>query len=223
MDEFDSAEALTHSQRIAQAIEDEIVSGKRAPGSHLNEQEIADQFDVSRTPVREAMRHLASSGLAQMRPRRGAVVAQVPVTRLIQMFEAMSELEGICARLAARRMTDEQKAQLKHVHEGYAELAKPESANEYYDASLEFHRHIFRGTQNEVLAEVANRLFRQLNAYRRRQLRQAQRTSQSFEEHQAVLDAILAGDEQEAERRMRDHTHVVSDSVLDFISLIAPA
>ncbi|MEM9058805.1 MAG: GntR family transcriptional regulator, partial [Pseudomonadota bacterium] len=205
----------TYSERIARAIEEEILSGARPPGSHLNEQELADQFDVSRTPVREAVRYLASTGLAEMRPRRGAVVAQVPMTRLIQMFETMSELEGLCARLAARRIDDAGRKKLKATHNGYAKLAKAGKADAYYDASVEFHFQIFAATQNEVLADIAGRLCRQLNAYRRRQLRQSRRIEGSFNEHKGILDAILAGDEDAAEKLMKEHTRMVSDNVMD--------
>lgn len=211
----------TYSQRIARAIEEEIINGIRLPGSQLNEQELADQFGVSRTPVREAVRHLTSSGLAEMRPRRSAVVARIPMTRLIQMFEAMSELEGLCARLAARRIDEGAKARLLKIHKSYAKLARRKDADAYYDASLEFHYAIFAASQNEILADIARRLCRQLNAYRRRQLRQTQRISQSFDEHQQVLDAIVAGNEEEAEQLMKAHTRVVSDNVMDFINLMS--
>ncbi|MEM6639877.1 MAG: GntR family transcriptional regulator [Pseudomonadota bacterium] len=211
----------TYSERIARVIEEEIISGKRLPGSHLNEQELADQFEVSRTPVREAVRYLASTGLAEMRPRRGAVVAQVPMTRLIQMFEAMSEIEGLCARLAARRIDEAGRERLKKTHEAYARLAQSDDADAYYDASVKFHFAIFAATRNDVLMEMAMRLFRQLNAYRRRQVRQSQRIEHSHNEHEAILAAILAGDEQTAERLMKAHTKVITDNVMDFIRLLS--
>ncbi|MEM9705831.1 MAG: GntR family transcriptional regulator [Pseudomonadota bacterium] len=214
-------ETLTHSDRIVKAIEEEIIAGRRAPGSHLNEQEIADRFEVSRTPVREAMRHLSSAGLVEVQPRRGAFVARIPVTRLIQMFEAMTELEGACARLAARRMRSDEKTELKRVHEACQQLAKSGDADQYYDASLEFHRLIFKGSHNEVLSDVALRLFNQLTGYRRRQLTSGQRTLTSFNEHGAVLEAILDGDGERAEELMRAHTGMVGDNVMDLIGQLA--
>ncbi|MEO0410556.1 MAG: GntR family transcriptional regulator [Pseudomonadota bacterium] len=213
-------DTLTHGDRIVREIEAEIVSGKRAPGSHLNEQEIADRFKVSRTPVREAMRHLASAGFIDMKPRRGAFVARIPVTRLIQMFEAMTELESMCARLAARRMHPEQKDALVKVHKAYKRFASAETAERYFDESNEFHKLIFRGTHNEVLEEMALKMFDQLTAYRRRQLSHPLRTGKSYEEHEAVLKAILAGDEEAAAKLMRAHTDMVGDNVMDLIGNI---
>ncbi|MEM9170964.1 MAG: GntR family transcriptional regulator [Pseudomonadota bacterium] len=212
-----TADALTHSDRIAKEIESEIISGRRAPGSHLNEQEIADRFSVSRTPVREAVRHLSSAGLVEVQPRRGAFVARIPVTRLIQMFETMTELEGACARLAARRMRVDEKRALERVHRAYEKFAAAGDADRYYDESLEFHRRIFKGAHNDVLGDMAMRLFNQLTGYRRRQLTNARRTSTSFDEHAAVLEAIMDGDEARSERLMRAHTGMVGDNVMDLI------
>lgn len=210
-------DTLTHGDRIVRAIEAEIVSGEREPGSHLNEQEIADKFKVSRTPVREAMRHLASAGFVDMKPRRGAFVARIPVTRLIQMFEAMTELESLCARLAARRMHPAEKEELVKTHQAYQRFARAETAERYFDESNEFHKLIFQGTHNEVLEEMALKMFDQLTAYRRRQLSNPNRTQKSFAEHEAVLKAILSGDEDGAARLMRAHTDIVGDNVMDLI------
>ena len=215
-----ASSSATRSEQIMREIEEEIVSGVRAPGSRLNEREIADRFRVSRTPVREAVRHLASAGLAEMHPRRGAFVKRIPIARLIQMFEAMTELEGVCARLAARRMRPGEKERLKKVHDSYAGLAGGKDPQAYYEASQEFHHLIFKGTQNPVLEEMAMRLSNQLTAYRKQQLLSAKRVQQSFDEHGEVLAAILASDEDGAETRMRSHTHVVGDNVMDLIGAL---
>src|SRR3546814_18041549 len=89
---------------LAERLEEDIVSGRFAPGERLDEVSLATSFGVSRTPVREVLQRLASSGLVELRPRRGAIVAQISIGRLVEMFEVMAELEGMCGRLAARRM-----------------------------------------------------------------------------------------------------------------------
>ena len=205
---------------ITAAITEEIISGKRAPGSHLNEQELAERFEVSRTPVREALRQLASAGLADLSARRGAFVARVPMTRLIQMFEVMSELEAACARLAARRMSSEDKAKLAKTHASYEKYVKSANVSEYFDASNEFHRLIYAGSKNEVLHEMAQSLYNRLSPYRRRQLALSRRTEKSYSEHGNVLTAILSGDPNAAEDAMRGHTGVVGDNVMDLISAL---
>ena len=98
-------------------LADEIVRGALAPGSALDETDIARRFNVSRTPVREALRQLAASGLVEARAHRGAVVAQPSIERLSGMFEAMAELEALCAGLAAERMMPAERYRLEAIHE----------------------------------------------------------------------------------------------------------
>lgn len=217
------AETETRGSRadaIVAAITEEIISGERPPGSHLNEQELADRFKVSRTPVREALRQLSSAGLTDLNARRGAFVARIPIPRLIQMFEVMSEIEALCARLAARRMTGEEKAQLSKTHDSYRKYVAAKNVSLYFDASNEFHRLIYAGAKNEVLQELALTMYSRLTPYRRRQLALSRRTEKSFDEHGGVLKAILEGDAEAAEAAMRGHTGVVGDNVMDLISAI---
>jgi DNA-binding transcriptional regulator YhcF (GntR family) len=96
--------ATTRSEHVRELIEEGIATGKFPPGMRLDEVELAQRFDVSRTPLREALFQLASAGIVEMQPRRGTVVAEVSPHRMVEMFEVMGELEAMCGRLAARRM-----------------------------------------------------------------------------------------------------------------------
>ena len=95
---------ITRAEELRLQLADEIVRGALAPGAALDETDIAQRFNVSRTPVREALRQLAACGLVDARAHRGAVVARPSIERLTGMFEAMAELEAMCAGLAAERM-----------------------------------------------------------------------------------------------------------------------
>ena len=97
------------ADKVATAIEAQIISGVRKPGARLDERALATEFNVSRTPVREAIRKLAATGLVTDKGRRGAVVRHLTVSGLLDAFLVVSELEGIAARLAARRMTPDKK------------------------------------------------------------------------------------------------------------------
>lgn len=217
-----SAQSITIADKIMRGIERDILNGRRKPGDHLNEQEIADQFKVSRTPVREAMRQLASAGLIEVQRRRGAFVTRVPMARLLQMFEVMTEIEALCARLAARRMKPEQREALKAMHKRYERLTKrPQDAEAYFEESSEFHRAIFAGTQNAVLEEIANQIYGRLLGYRRRQLGISRRPEVSFQEHSAVLRALIAGDAEKAEAGMRAHSGMVSGNVFDVVTALS--
>src|SRR5262249_54897916 len=122
----------TRAERLREAIEDSIATGAFAPGMHLDETELAQRFGVSRTPLREALIQLSSIGIVAMRPRRGAVVAEVPPQRLLEMFEVMAELEAMCGRLAARRMSRDDHAALLEAHEACEAASRAEDADDYY-------------------------------------------------------------------------------------------
>src|SRR5213080_3004855 len=108
---------ITRAEELRLQLADEIVRGALAPGSPLDETDIARRFSVSRTPVREALRQLAASGLVDARAHRGAVVARPSPARLTGMFEAMAELEALCAGLAAERMPAAERQALEALHE----------------------------------------------------------------------------------------------------------
>src|SRR5207237_6622091 len=98
-------------------IEEKIAMGDYPPGMRLDEAPLLAEFGVSRTPLREALIQLASLGLVDMRPRRGAVVAELTPHRLFEMFEVMGALEAMCGRLAARRITDQEQKELLAAHQ----------------------------------------------------------------------------------------------------------
>src|SRR3954463_12025791 len=103
--------------QIGAWVEAQISEGKLRPGDRVEEKQLCDLFNVSRTPVREALLQLASIGLVTFQPRQGAVVAQLSVKELVAMWEVLMGLEGFCAELAARRMPPDLLAKLSEVHE----------------------------------------------------------------------------------------------------------
>src|SRR5579862_1099492 len=107
----------TLAEELRLQLADEIVRGTLAPGATLDETTLARRFEVSRTPVREAIRLLAASGLVEVRAHRAAVVARPGAEQLSGMFEAMAELEALCAGFAAERMTSSERRGLEDIHE----------------------------------------------------------------------------------------------------------
>jgi DNA-binding GntR family transcriptional regulator len=201
-------------------LEEEIATRQLLPGARLDEQELARRFHVSRTPVREALLQLASEGLVQLRPRRGAVVRDIPMTRLVEMFELMGELEAMCARLAARRMMDAEREALRAAHEECREAHARRSPDDYYYRNETFHRLIYQGSHNAFLAEQTQNLHRRLQAYRRLQLRTRNRMDSSLAEHQAIVDAILAGDPERAASVMRGHVVIQGERFGDLMVML---
>lgn len=193
------------SDQIRNALTDEIASGVLAAGIALDEQDLADRFGASRTPVREALRQLASSGLVEMRPRRGVVVTRMTPERIMEMFETTAEFEALCVRLATYRMTPLELSALMVLHE---QSAAPVAAQDYdtYDAlNRSFHEALYRATHNGFMAEQALAIRSRLSAFRRTQLRQGERILRSRAEHGEILQAIAEGDGDAAARRMRAH------------------
>ena len=112
----ESQSPVRRSEQLGDEIEERIATGQYRPGMRLDEQEIADAFGVSRTPVREAFIQLEAAGLIEIRPRRGAIVTEISGARVCEMFEVMAELESMCGRLAARRVTEEEQHLLMEAH-----------------------------------------------------------------------------------------------------------
>src|SRR6185295_4020537 len=124
--------SATRAEALREAIEDKIATGTFPPGMHLDETQLAQMFGVSRTPLREALIQLSSMGIVLVRPRRGAVVADVPPQRLLEMFELMAELEAMCARLAARRMSDSDHETLLRAHRACESACLGADPDDYY-------------------------------------------------------------------------------------------
>ena len=193
------------SERIRNALIDEITSGALRPGTQLDEQQLAARFGASRTPVREALRQLSVSGLAEMRPRRGVVVTRLTPERIMDMFEAMAEIEAMCVRLATNRMTPLERSRLIQLHESSLAMVEANDLDAYDTFNRAFHETLYHATHNSFLAEQAMTTRTRLDAFRRTQLRQGRRIVRSREEHQSVMAAIAEGDGETAARRMRAH------------------
>jgi DNA-binding GntR family transcriptional regulator len=206
---------------LAERLEEDIVSGRLAPGERLDEVSLATSFGVSRTPVREALQRLASSGLVELRPRRGAIVTKISIGRMVEMFEVMAELEGMCGRLAARRMTTAEHAALNAALAECRRTAAAGDADAYYYENQRFHHVIYDGSHNRFLAEQAHALHRRLEPYRRLQLRVRSRLPASLSEHERVVEMLLAGNADGAERALKAHVTIQGERFNDLLASLS--
>lgn len=216
-DSIDLSPGETLATHLHRRLEAEIAEGLIAPGSRLDEQEIAQRFGVSRTPVREAFRALAAGGLVELRGRQGALVRSIGVHTLIEMFQVMGELEGLCARLAARRASPAQIQRLQGIHARLT-ASLGEGPDRFYDVNREFHEVIYEASCNAFLAEQTRSLRNRVAAYRRRVTRMPNRLEDTLREHEAIMAAIIARDPEAAHREMRAHLTLLGDNLLDFIA-----
>lgn len=208
----------TLADRIRRALEADISSGRLEPGSKLDEQELAEQFGVSRTPVREAFRLLAASHLVELRGRQGAVVRTISAQSLIEMFQVMAELEGLCARLAARRANPAQLGRIEAIHKRLEDVSASGDVDLFYDVNQEFHEAVYEASCNGFLADQTRRLRNQVAAYRRRVTHRPSRIPKTLKEHGEVIAAIRTHDDEAAQRAMRDHVNLLGDDLLDFLA-----
>jgi DNA-binding GntR family transcriptional regulator len=210
---------VTHAEAVRMGIESDIFTGRLPPGSPIDEEAIAERYSVSRTPVREAMLQLLESGLIEKRSRQRAAVAKLDIRRLLQMFEALSEVEGICARFAARRATTAEKEELIQNHKAAADALAARHEDDYFYLGRKFHALIIRATHNAVLIETTNKLVLPLVPYRRFQLGRDGRQEANQADHAAILESVLNGGANESYELMRRHNTVQGDVLAEYMSM----
>ena len=204
---------MTLSDEIFQALAKGIVSGSLEPGRRLDEPTVCQQFGVSRTPVREALRRLSGTGLVEVTPRKGVTVARIEVEQLTDMFEALGEFEGLCARLSAERMTPLERKRLEILNASReALLAK--GGQDLVLLNDQFHELIYQGSHSASIAGVTRSFRQRLTPFGILQFVPG-RTEYSFHEHDEIVQAITAADPERAYRAMRDHVTSSSLNVIE--------
>lgn len=204
----------TRTERIARDLEAEILRGDLAPGQRLDELALAERFAVSRTPVREALRLLATSGLIELQPRIGAVVAQPTVSEVMEVFELVAELEAVASRLACERMTDLQSARIADAYEACCAAAHSNDVQLYMQRNDAFHRAIHEASDNRALIGQLDRLGKRLMPYRRFITFRPERRETAEREHETLARALMARDGEAAARAMKDHVQMLADDAL---------
>ncbi|PXY00215.1 GntR family transcriptional regulator [Halomonas sp. LBP4] len=210
----------SNAQRLRDALEDDIINGRRSPGERLDPETLCRDFEVSRTPVREAIQQLVASGLVTVSPKKGTFVARVGLDQLVEMFEVMAELEGMCGRLAARRITEEELAALREALARCEAAAGAGDTDEYYYENEGFHDCIYAASHNTFLAEEARQLKQRLKPYRRLQLQVRQRMGGSLHEHREIVAAIEKGEASTAEQALREHVLIQGERFSDFVASV---
>lgn len=189
-----------------------IVQRDILPGTRLDERQLAAEFGVSRTPVREALRMLVSSGLVSQRAHRKTIVTKPDRRALAGMFAVMAYLESLSAGLCAIAMNPRERFDLERMHNDMAALVRAGDTVGYTLANEAFHNAIYDGTGNEYLAEISRHTRLRVQPFRRAQFATLGRLSASHAEHSAVVEAILRGDRNAAEAGMKAHIGLVEDA-----------
>ncbi|AEG92709.1 GntR family transcriptional regulator [Ramlibacter tataouinensis] len=192
-------------EEVAARLRERIFEGELAPGSFVDEVQLAADLAISRTPLREALKVLTAEGLVRHEPRRGCFVAQVTEQDLDEIFPVIALLEGRCAYEAAQHASDADLQALEALHERLARFARARRINDYYAANFAIHEAIIELAGNRWLAQVITDLRRIVKLARLQQLHAPGRLEQSLQEHLSVFAALKARDAVGAEAAMRTH------------------
>ena len=192
-------------QDVADRLRDQIFAKQLAPGSWLDEQSLAEQFGISRTPMREAIKALASEGLVTMKMRRGAYVTEVNRSDLEQIFTVLSLLEGQAAKEAALKATEDELNLLDHLHHRLETAAADRDIEQFFEINGKFHELIQQIAGNRWMNGVIDDLRKVLKLHRKDSLTSTGRLQNSLVEHREILRAILKRDDLAAEAAMRKH------------------
>lgn len=192
-------------QEVAGTLREQIFAGLLAPGSFLDESALCESLQISRTPLREALKVLTAEGLLRHEPRRGCFVNEVTEQDLDDIFPVIALLEGRCAYEAARRATDADLAALATLHERLNGHARAGRINDYYATNFAIHEAIILLANNRWLAMAIADLRKILKLARLQQLHAPGRLTQSLSEHMTVFAALQSRDSEGAEAAMRTH------------------
>lgn len=200
------------SVEIANELEKDILGGKVAAGELVNEVSLAERFGVSRTPVREALLSLASTGLVKLEPGKGAIVVGISLQQVFDSYEVLAGLYGLAAELCAQRMSALELAQLLSLHKEMGQCLSSEQRHAYGRLDVQFHDLIIKGSGNAVLAHQVALCTKTIAAVRHASMESHRSLDAAYAEHSAVTAAITAKDGDAARRAMRGHLHLRGDT-----------
>jgi DNA-binding GntR family transcriptional regulator len=213
----------TLAEDLRDELEERIVSGALLPGTRIDEIELAERFKISRTPVREALKALMATGFLEARPRYGVTVAAISIPMLLEMFETMAVLEGLCAKLAARRASQKEKAALRTVHERLVASIGVETEETFYSINWDFHELVYEASHTDFISAQTRALRKRVAAYRKYVTFQPGRVAATIIEHDRIIQAIEEGDPEAAFRAASEHVTLLGDSMADLIASLPPA
>lgn len=192
-------------QEVAERLRQRIFSHELTPGTWIDEQKLAEQYGISRTPMREALKVLASEGLVTLKPRRGCYVTEISERDLDDVFPIMALLEGRCAAEAVKKAKATDIANLQAIHAELEDSASANNIDGFFEANQQFHKVIQELADNRWLLSMIQDLRKVLKLSRLHSLSLQGRLQQSLDEHRAIMAAIEARDTTKAEKLMHDH------------------
>ncbi len=192
-------------QQVADRLRKRIYDHTLAPGEAIDEKQLCEEFGISRTPLREALKVLNSEGLVELVPNRGCFVGQIEPRELHDLFPVMAVLEGLCAHEAVRRGSDADFERLEELHARLEQHAAAGDIDAYYEDNFRFHLVVQEISRNHWLQRVANDLRKILRLARHDQLTVDGRLQGSLQEHRRIMEAFRRRDAKAVEQCMKEH------------------
>jgi DNA-binding GntR family transcriptional regulator len=186
----------------------------------LDERQLAQDFGISRTPVREAMAQLEREGFVRSVPRRGVYVVRKTKREVIEMITAWAALEGMAARLITEMASDEQIAGLRRMFATFEGDRLHAKLDEYSEVNIKFHQTIIELSGNAVLTKLAENLFAHMHMIRRETIGQQDRADRSIRDHMNIIQALEARDTERAEDLVRQHALGLADHVAKHVDYL---
>jgi len=206
--------AALHEQ-VAHRLRQMLVEGAIAPGAKLNERELAELLNVSRTPLREAIKMLAAEGLVELLPNRGAIAVSLTEDDVLNTFEVMAGLEGLSGELAAQRITPAELAEIQAMQFEMMAAYTRRDLSAYYALNSRIHAAINAAAKNPVLLTVYNQVNARLQALRFRSNQDGEKWKAAVKEHERMIEALSARDAAGMREVLVAHLHNKRDVVLE--------
>ncbi len=194
-------------EEVAELLRQRIFSRELEPGSWIDELKLAEEYGISRTPLREALKVLAAEGLVTMKVRRGAYVTEVTEADLADVYHLLALLESDAASVVADKATDAQLRELQSLHQQLEKAVSPEHTDRerFFEINERFHMRLLEIANNRWRDQVVADLRKVMKLNRHHSLLKSGRVEESLQEHRAIIEALLARDPALAMQRMQAH------------------
>lgn len=218
-----SIERRSLHRDVADQIRDMIVEGELPPGERINEGALSEQFGISRTPLREALKVLASEGLVELRPNRGTRVSSITPEEVGELFEAVSGIERMAGELAALRMTERDIERLKALHERMERHYEAGERHDYFRLNQQIHNTIVSLAGNSILEATHASLMVRVRRARYLAIQSPERWHESVQEHRSIMQALEARDSAAAGDLILNHVRRTGEVVKQSFVASGPA
>jgi DNA-binding GntR family transcriptional regulator len=194
-------------EKIADKIRADIIKGVFKNGERLVEPKLAKNLGISRTPIREALRQLEGEGFIEIVPRRGAVVKELTIKDIDDLYAIKANLEGLAAWQATKNLTEEELESLIMINKKFKDIAEknPSVTDEYLKDNIDFHNIFIAASRNERLVDILDGLSKNFQRLKTMLVSDAGRAAMAVKEHKAIIDAFVSKDPDLAEKSVRNH------------------